>query len=173
MKLRIFTDGACSGNPGPGGWATLFALSTGNAMFSGCEERTTNNRMELMAVIVALEKVTDGSKPWRDDSTELYNEVEICSDSAYVVNAISKNWIQVWQTNNWQTSTGGQVKNSELWKQLVVLIRKAKSLGITVRFVKVKGHDGNLFNEIVDERARNESSIAKKKVEANEYVNIL
>ena len=162
MKLRIFTDGACSGNPGPGGWAALFALPTGNKIISGCEEETTNNKMELLAVAKALTEVIDGE--WDSDKRIIddYNEIEIHSDSAYVVNAINKNWLSAWSMNGWKTTRGEQVKNGELWFAVKEYLVQAKCEGIVISFVKVKGHSGNLFNEMVDKRARLESLRAKK-----------
>ena len=155
MKLRIFTDGACSGNPGPGGWATLLLLPEGNKMISGHAVETTNNRMELLAVVKAL---FYGMTDYK------YNEIEIHSDSAYVVNAVMKDWLSVWQANGWKTSNKEAVKNSDLWKRLLSYMETAQRADVTVKFVKVKGHDGNYFNEMVDEKAREESNIAKKKV---------
>lgn len=164
MKLRIFTDGACSGNPGPGGWAALFTLPKENEMFSGNEKETTNNRMELLAVVKALgHALVLGN----------YEEVEIHSDSAYVVNAIAKHWIDSWKMNGWKTIKGEQVKNNELWNTLAHQLEVARKESIKVTFVKVKGHSGNLFNEMVDERARNEALKAKKKVEARKDVSTL
>ena len=166
MKLRIFTDGACSGNPGPGGWAALFTYPESNRIISGNEESTTNNRMELMAVVRALSEVLDEDWTSCVRPIDSYDDIEIHSDSAYVVNAVSKGWLKVWQTNGWKTSTREAVKNSELWEQLIQIMKGVEECGATIKFVKVKGHNGNLFNEMVDERARSESIIAKKKVEA-------
>lgn len=157
MKLRIFTDGACSGNPGPGGWAALFALEETNEVVSGHETDTTNNRMELLAVVRGL---TDALKKYKQ-----YEMLEVHSDSAYVVNAIVKQWLVKWKMNGWKTSTKEDVKNHDLWKQLDDLLLSCTKSGKRVAFVKVKGHDGVLLNEIVDTRARSESMIAKKKVE--------
>lgn len=157
MKLRIFTDGACSGNPGPGGWAALFALDETNVVISGHDTSTTNNRMELLAVVQCLKDAFERYKR--------YNVLEIHSDSAYVVNAITKQWLVKWKMNGWKTSTKEDVKNHDLWKQLDELLTKGRKAGKQITFVKVKGHDGVLLNEIVDARARSESVIAKKKVE--------
>lgn len=157
MRLRIFTDGACSGNPGPGGWAALFALDETNEVISGHEIETTNNRMELLAVVNGLAK----SKEFKQ-----YDVLEIHSDSAYVVNAITKQWLAKWKMNGWKTSTKENVKNYDLWKRLDALLAESCLLGRQVTFVKVKGHDGVLLNEIVDTRARSESIIAKGKLRA-------
>lgn len=155
MKLRIFTDGACSGNPGPGGWAAIFNFLDCTKKLSGYEIETTNNRMELLAVVKSLKKVADIKAELLKDG---YDEIEIHSDSAYVVNAVNKEWILNWKKNNWKTSKGEDVKNSELWKRLDVLL----NMDLRISFVKVKGHNGNMFNEMADEEARLNSEKAKK-----------
>ena len=165
MKLRIFTDGACSGNPGPGGWAALFALDETNEVISGHDASTTNNRMELLAVVEGL---TNAMKKHKQ-----YDVLEVHSDSAYVVNAITKQWLAKWKVNGWKTSTKEDVKNHDLWKQLNDLLLKGRKTGKQITFVKVKGHDGILLNEIVDTRARSESVIAKRKVEGMKNGNVL
>lgn len=157
MKLRVFTDGACSGNPGPGGWATLFLYPEGRKVISGHSLETTNNRMELLAVVKALFYGLEDFK---------YESIEIHSDSAYVVNALTKGWLEKWQQGNWKTSKGEAVKNYDLWKRLLSYLSMAEKSNVSIKFVKVKGHDGNCFNELVDQEARRESNIAKKKVEA-------
>lgn len=157
MKLRIFTDGACSGNPGPGGWASLFALDETNEVISGHDTSTTNNRMELLAVIEGLKRALQ--------KYTQYDVLEVHSDSAYVVNAITKQWLAKWKMNHWKTSTKEDVKNHDLWKQLDDLLISSRKAGKQITFIKVKGHDGVLLNEIVDTRARSESVIAKRKVE--------
>ena len=170
MKLRIFTDGACSGNPGPGGWAALLALPKEREIISGYEEETTNNRMELMAVVRAIGHVCM-VKPKSDEAIiSDYDGLEIHSDSAYVVNAINKHWLMKWRMNGWKTSDGENVKNMELWEHLLYYLENMEMAGMNVKFIKVKGHSGITLNELVDERARNESLIAKKKVEARKDV---
>ena len=156
MKLRIFTDGACSGNPGSGGWACLLALDEDNEITSGHELYTTNNRMELLAVIEGLKRAFDKQQ---------YDVLEIHSDSAYVVNAITKQWLPKWKMNGWKTLTQDDVKNHDLWKQLDDLLIEGRKEKKRITFIKVKGHDGILLNEMVDLRARSESMIAKKKAE--------
>ena len=148
--MRIFTDGACSGNPGPGGWGCLFTLPNKTEKYSGFEESTTNNRMELTAVVEALNIIINNIYKYN------IKEIQINSDSAYVVNAINQNWIDLWQKNNWKTSDKKNVKNYDLWKKLLETISNLKWCGINVLFVKVKGHSGNSFNELVDELAKNE-----------------
>ena len=154
MKVRIFTAGACSENPGPGGWAAVFNTASKCSTISGNEKITTNNRMELKAVIEAFKKVL--SKNVNNINYELY------SDSAYVVNSINNKWIDKWQQNNWKTTKNEDVKNRDLWEELLLLKNKANSLGIYIRIIKIKGHAGNTFNELVDKLAKEESLKAKE-----------
>ena len=139
MKIvRIYTDGACSGNPGPGGWGAVLMYAEQVKEICGGEPNTTNQRMEIKAVIEALKalKVSD----W---------EVTVYSDSAYVVNAFNQNWIDNWQRNGWRNSKKDAVANQDLWQELISLIGKNR-----VRFEKVKGHAGNEWNERCDQLAR-------------------
>lgn len=158
LKIRIFTDGACSENPGPGGWAAVFNTASKCSTISGNEKMTTNNRMELKAVIEALKKVLS-KKPKTDVEYELY------SDSAYVVNTINNGWIDKWQQNNWKTTKNNDVKNRDLWEELAFLKNRTKSLGIYIKITKIKGHAGNTFNELVDKLAKEESLKAKESVD--------
>lgn len=155
MRVRIFTDGACSENPGPGGWAVVFNTEKKCYTISGCELNTTNNRMELMAVIEAFKKISEKAKSNND-------VFEIFSDSAYVVNTINNNWIDAWQKNNWKTTKGDDVKNKDLWEMLIKIRNMLLQRGIHVTLTKVKGHSGNTFNELVDKIAREESMKAKE-----------
>lgn len=145
-KIIIFTDGACSKNPGPGGWAAILNHDTEYETISGWEFETTSNRMELLAVIKAIKKAKE----------QRYTKVIINTDSAYVANAINKNWLLKWKRNGWMTSTNSQVKNSDLWKKLYTILK-----GVNVEFKKVKGHDGNTFNELADKYAKAAVNIAK------------
>lgn len=130
----LYTDGACSGNPGKGGYGGILIKPNGEAEeFSGGEDETTNNRMELMAVIVGLEKTQAGGN------------VKVYSDSAYVVNAFNQNWLQNWRRNGWRTAGGGEVLNVDLWKELFSLAEARE-----VTFVKVKGHSDNALNNRCD-----------------------
>ncbi len=138
-SVVIYTDGACSGNPGAGGWASILSYKGKEKVLSGGEEMTTNNRMELMAVIKGLESVKSNLP------------VQIFSDSAYVVNAFNQNWIASWQKNNWKTSGKGDVLNKDLWQRLIALTEK-----FDVTFNKVKGHADNEYNNRCDELARAE-----------------
>ena len=154
MRIRIYTDGACSENPGPGGWAVVFNTESKCYTISGNEENTTNNRMELKAVIEAYKKILAKSKS--------NIQFEIFSDSAYVVNAINNHWIEAWQKNSWKTTKGDDVKNKDLWEELTELKRMVNLKGICVTLVKIKGHAGNTFNELVDKLAKEESMKAKE-----------
>ena len=139
MKVvSIYTDGACSGNPGPGGWGAVLLFKDQQKEIRGGERDTTNQRMELQAVIAALGslKVTD----W---------DVTVYSDSAYVVNAFQQKWIDNWQKNGWRNSKKEPVANQDLWQQLLVLTGKNR-----VNILKVKGHAGDKYNERCDELAR-------------------
>lgn len=135
-KVTLYTDGACSGNPGPGGWAALLMVDKYKKELSGGEAVTTNNRMELLAVINGLKAL---SRPC---------EVDVYSDSAYVVNAFLQNWIVSWQRNGWRNSAKAEVANKDLWQELLKLTDVHK-----VKFIKVKGHADNEFNNRCDELA--------------------
>lgn len=154
MKVRIYTDGACSENPGPGGWAVVFNTASKCRTISGNEKNTTNNRMELKAVIEAFKRIVH--KGHSDTQYDIY------SDSAYVVNTINNHWIDAWKKNNWQTTKHDDVKNKDLWEEFDTLKTKAEKLGICITLNKVKGHSGNTFNELVDKLARGESIKAKE-----------
>ena len=139
-KVNIYTDGACSGNPGPGGWAAVLVYNGVEKMISGGEAETTNNRMELTAVVTALEMLKEGG------------EVVITSDSKYVVDAINKGWLSSWQNKNWRKSDGKPALNVDLWQKLVPQLDRHK-----VSFVWIKGHDGHPYNERCDSEAVRES----------------
>ncbi len=138
--VDIYTDGACSGNPGPGGWGAILMYGEHRKELSGGEKQTTNNRMELMAVICALKAL---KKPCK---------VNLYSDSAYVVNAFNQNWIIGWQRNGWKNSAKVPVANIDLWQELLSLTNTH-----VVRFIKVKGHADNEFNNRCDELAVEQS----------------
>ncbi len=141
--IEIYTDGACSGNPGPGGWAAVLLYKDNKKEISGFEPNTTNNRMELLAVIKGLEALK--VRAW---------DVTVYSDSAYVVNAINNSWLNNWQTNGWKNSKKEDVANQDLWQRFLEL----KNLN-NIKFVKVKGHSGHVWNERCDELATNEIKI--------------
>ena len=138
-KVTIYTDGACSGNPGPGGWGTILMYKENRKELScGCKN-TTNNIMELTAVIEGLKAL---KRPC---------DVEVYSDSAYVVNAFKNGWIDDWQKNGWKTSNKTPVKNQTLWEKLYELTKVHN-----VEFIKVKGHSDNEYNNRCDELAKEE-----------------
>ena len=137
-KVIIYTDGACSGNPGPGGWGVVLMYKEHRKELSGGCKNTTNNIMEITAVI-------EGLKALKTDC-----EAEIYSDSAYVVNAFNQKWIYGWLKNGWKNASKDPVKNKELWQQLYDLTKVHE-----VEFIKVKGHSDNEYNNRCDELARN------------------
>ena len=134
--LKIWTDGSCLGNPGPGGWAFVATDGKNTAERSGAERDTTNNRMELTAVIRAI------------SAARRHNEIEIHTDSQYVKNGMQA-WIKNWKKNNWRTADKKPVKNKELWMMLDELAGAIK-----IHWVWVRGHNGNELNERCDELAR-------------------
>ncbi len=136
--IILYTDGACSGNPGKGGWGAILIYNEIKKELSGGEAQTTNNRMELTAVIKGLEALKEPC------------QVDVYSDSAYVVNAFLQNWIENWQNNGWRTSKG-MVLNIDLWQKLLELINLHN-----VSWHKVKGHADNEFNNRCDALARGE-----------------
>lgn len=136
MKYKIYTDGACAGNPGPGGWgAVIFDQDEKQKNISGSEKNTTNNRMELIAAIMSLKKIKSNS------------EVIIFTDSTYVKNGITE-WMKNWKKNGWKNSNKKPVKNKDLWVKLDKLC-EANS----VSWKWVKGHSNNKFNNLADELA--------------------
>ena len=137
MKYKIYTDGACSGNPGPGGWAAIILVNNEiKEMFFGSEKNTTNNQMELLAPIKAIQKFKKKS------------EISIFTDSTYVRDGITT-WIEKWEKNGWKTASKKTVKNKELWKKLKNLSSKH-----SIKWVWVKGHAQDKYNNLVDELAQ-------------------
>lgn len=139
QKVIIYTDGACSGNPGPGGWAAILIAGEHKKEISGGSKNTTNNIMELTAIL-------EGLKALKQEC-----EVEVYSDSAYSVNAFNQGWIYNWIKKGWRTADGSEVKNKEIWQELYGLTKKHK-----VTFIKVKGHSDVELNNRCDELARGE-----------------
>ena len=135
MKFKIYTDGACSGNPGKGGWAAIILDDLNLSSISGSESNTTNNRMELMGPIMALKKIKKKS------------EITIFTDSKYVKDGIT-DWIKKWKQNNWKSSNKKPVKNKDLWVKLDNSCQKHK---ITWKWVKA--HAGNKYNDLADKLA--------------------
>ncbi len=138
-NVTLYTDGACSGNPGKGGWAAILQSEGREKVLSGGEDNTTNNRMELMGVISGLEAL------------KFSCEVDIYSDSAYVVNAFLQDWISYWLMSGWKTKGKKPVQNVELWQRLIDVTRKHK-----ITWHKVKGHADNQLNNRCDMLARSE-----------------
>ena len=137
-KVTIYTDGACSGNPGPGGWGAILMHNENKKELSGGIKDTTNNIMEITGVLEALKAL------------KIPCEVDIYSDSAYVVNCFNQGWIYNWLKKGWKTASGENVKNKELWEELYNLTKVHN-----VTFHKVKGHADNEYNNRCDELARN------------------
>lgn len=142
MKVKLFTDGSAKGNPnGPGGYGAILQYTDNNGMlhekeFSAGYKQTTNNRMELLGVITGLEAL------------KVPCEVEVYSDSKYVIDAFNQKWVEGWVKNGWRTSTKSPVKNIDLWKRLIELVHNHK-----VSFIWVKGHNGHPENERCDKLA--------------------
>lgn len=136
-QVTIYTDGSCLGNPGPGGWAAVLRYGTHEKELVGAEPLTTNNRMELQAAVEALKVLKTPC------------EVELHSDSSYMVDAFKKRWVDRWQANGWRTAQKEPVKNPDLWALLVDLAEKH-----TVTFCYVRGHAGHPENERCDRLAR-------------------
>jgi YVTN family beta-propeller protein len=137
QPIIIYTDGACSGNPGPGGYGVVILQGAAVQELSGCEDETTNQRMELQAAIAGLRHVPEGSR------------VILHSDSAYLVRAFRERWLNKWQRNGWQNSKGDAVANQDLWRELLELAATRE-----VQWEKVAGHSGDRWNERCDELAR-------------------
>lgn len=135
-KVTLYTDGACSGNPGVGGWGAVLMYGNAEKRISGAEASTTNNRMEMTAVIEGLKCLKEPC------------EVDVYSDSAYTVNAFENGWIYNWQKNSFKKADNKPVLNVDLWEELLKLTRTHK-----VRFIKVKGHADNEYNNICDKLA--------------------
>ncbi len=139
-KVNIYTDGACKGNPGPGGYGVILEYNGKEKELSGGHPETTNNRMELMAAIVGLQALKEPC------------EVTLYSDSKYLVDAVTKGWLESWQNKNWRKADGKPVLNRDLWESLVPLLETH-----VVEFVWVKGHDGHPYNERCDALAVQEA----------------
>ena len=135
-KVNIYTDGACSGNPGPGGWGAVLVYRGIEKELCGGERETTNNRMELTAVISALSSLKEPC------------EVELCSDSKYVLDALTKGWAESWRRNGWKKADKKPALNADLWQVLLELVAVHK-----MTYVWVKGHEGHEYNERCDRMA--------------------
>ena len=135
-KVDIYTDGACSGNPGKGGYCAILIYGKTEKIVSGAENDTTNNRMELLAAISGLKALKERCA------------VDLYSDSQYLTDAINKGWLKDWVLNGWRTSSKKEVKNIDLWKEIIALTEKHE-----VTFIKVKGHADNEYNNRCDKIA--------------------
>lgn len=142
-EVVIYTDGACSGNPGPGGWGAVLLAGPHRKELSGYEEQTTNQRMELKAIIEALRALKVSG--W---------DITVYTDSAYVVNAFEQRWIDNWLKNGWQNSRKEPVANRDLWMELLQAMEKNR-----VHIKRVKGHAGHPLNERCDELARTQIKV--------------
>jgi ribonuclease HI len=131
-SVELYTDGACSGNPGPGGWCAILRYNGIEKILSGGEKETTNNRMELLAVISGLEALRERCR------------VRVCSDSRYVVSAVSEGWLEGWRKRGWSRK-GGELKNPELWMRLHDLLQEHET-----EFVWVRGHEDDETNNRCD-----------------------
>ena len=148
MEIKIYTDGACAGNPGPGGWGAVILIEGREDKIFGGEKLTTNNRMELTATINALKYCVNKKK---DKLSKL--QIKICTDSKYVKNGITI-WINKWEKNNWQTANKKNVKNIDLWKKLKDLVGT-----IRVEWSWIKAHSNNHFNDLADRLAKEATPI--------------
>lgn len=135
-RVTLYTDGACSGNPGVGGYGAVLIYNGHEKRISGAEDNTTNNRMELYAVISGLNCLKEAC------------EVTVYSDSAYTVNGFGRGWVYEWERNGWKKADHKPVLNDDLWQQLLALTRQHK-----VTFIKVKGHADNEYNNLCDKLA--------------------
>lgn len=144
-RVDIYTDGACSGNPGVGGWASILIYNGIEKIISGGNANTTNNRMELTAIIEGLRCLKESC------------EVNLYSDSQYAVDAVQKGWLNYWLTHAWRTKGKDDVKNVDLWEDLLAMLNKHN-----VTFIKVKGHSDNVNNNRCDELARGEITKLQK-----------
>ena len=135
-KVQIYTDGACSGNPGPGGFGAILVCGTYEKELSGGEVSTTNNRMELLAVVTALQALKEPC------------DVTLTSDSTSVVHAVNKGWLWNWERKDFMRTKTQPIPNAELWRQLLAVMQLH-----TVRFVWVRGHNGHPYNERCDQLA--------------------
>ena len=152
-RVTLYTDGACSGNPGLGGYAGILIYGENRREFSGAEKQTTNNRMEVLAVIEGLKRL------------KYPCIVDVYSDSAYTVNAFSNGWIYGWKKSGWKKADGKAVLNVDLWKELYALTRIHE-----VTFYKVAGHADNALNNRCDELARGAIAELRKSLPPDELI---
>lgn len=147
-QVEIYTDGACSRNPGPGGWAcVLLYMNHKKELYGSCDD-TTNNRMELMAAIVGLRSLKESC------------QVTLYTDSAYLCNAVNRGWLENWKRNGWKTASNKDVENQDLWKELIIECRRHE-----LTMCKVKGHADNEYNILCDKLAKKGVSECNKEIE--------
>ena len=148
MQVKIYTDGACVGNPGPGGWAAIILLENDKKELFGGEKLTTNNRMELTAAIKGLEYCN-----LQEGKQLSLKEIKLYTDSVYLKEGIT-NWISKWEKNNWKTSNKKNVKNIDLWKKLKDLVTSKQ-----IEWCWIKGHSGDPMNDLADKLAKEATPI--------------
>ena len=148
MNIKIYTDGACAGNPGPGGWAAVIFFENDRKEIFGGEKLTTNNRMEITAAIKAIEYCNE-----RDQKQISLKQIQIYTDSLYLKEGITV-WVNNWEKNNWKTSDKQNVKNVDLWKKLKELVKP-----YSIDWFWVKGHSENTMNNLADELAKKATPI--------------
>ena len=148
MEVDIYTDGACIGNPGPGGWAAMIISENKKKQLCGGEKMTTNNRMELTAAIKALEYCSQ-----QNDKQLTLRQFKVYTDSTYLKEGITV-WINTWEKNNWKTADKKNVKNVDLWKKLKKLAKTN-----SIEWLWIKGHSGNPMNDLVDKLAKESTPI--------------
>ena len=148
MEIKIYTDGACVGNPGPGGWAAIILFENEKRELFGGEKLTTNNRMELTAAIKALEYCAQ-----QEEKQLTLKQIKIYTDSTYVKEGITV-WINNWEKNNWKTADKKNVKNIDLWKKLKELVKSN-----SIEWVWIKGHSNDPMNDQVDRLAKKATPI--------------
>jgi ribonuclease HI len=142
-RVEIFTDGACKGNPGPGGWGAILRVGQHEKELSGGEPHTTNNRMEMTAVIRALNALTESC------------EVHLHTDSRYVIDGMTK-WIEGWKRKGWINASKQPVRNADLWHEMIAAAQRHR-----IRWEWVRGHDGHVENERADRLASDAAMLAK------------
>lgn len=152
QHITVFTDGACSGNPGPGGWGAILSIPSLNQVceLGGADHQTTNNRMEMLASIEALRRIESSLKSHPEKIHE--QEINLYTDSTYIIRGITQ-WIFAWKRRGWVSSQGEPVLNQDLWQELDALIFKLKRSRLPVHWIYVRGHSGNPGNERCDQIA--------------------
>ena len=158
LKVKVYTDGACSGNPGPGGWAALLIIKSDKAkekiLLKGGEKHTTNNRMELIAIAESLEFI-------KKNFNKFESEVRVYSDSSYAVSSVNSGSLSKWMINGWKTSKDTDVSNKDIWERIVEVVKH-----FNPTLIKVKGHSGHKHNDYVDKKAVAECDKYKKLLES-------